>query len=80
MKKKEYIFVKDENGKRRKLRFIEGDNVSREELMEHLKQQRVNDLKFRMEKIRIDDSLDEMQKSVQRSTIEWRLRQLQREM
>lgn len=80
MKKKQYIFIKDENGKRHRCRFIEGDHVSREELISHLDQKRISDLKFQMENIRLDDQLDDMQKSVQRSTINWRLRQLQREM
>lgn len=79
MKTRKYIFIKDEKGKRHRRRYIEGDPVSREELIQQLDRQRINDLKFEMEKIRTNDSLDEMQKSVRRSTIEWRLRQLQRE-
>ena len=78
MKERKYIFIKDENGKRRRFRFIEGDKISTEELIRRLDQQRVSDLKFEMEKIRINDQLDETQKAVQRSMIEWRLKQLER--
>ncbi len=78
MKERKYIFIKDENGKRRRFRFIEGDKISSEELIRRLDQQRVSDLKFEMEKIRTNDQLDEMQKAVQRSMIEWRLKQLER--
>lgn len=80
MKERKYIFIKDEQGKRRRFRFIEGDKVSREEIMEQLNRQRASDLRFQMEKIRTDDQLDEMQKSSRRSEIMWRLRQLEREM
>ena len=79
MKKRKYIFIKDENEKRHRCQFIEGDDVSREEIIRQLDQQRINNLKFQMEKIRVNDQLDEMQRSVQRSAIGWRLRQLQRE-
>ena len=79
MKKRKYIFIKDENEKRHRCQFIEGDSVSREELIQRLNRQRISDLKFQMEKIRVNDQLDEMQRSVQRSAIGWRLRQLQRE-
>lgn len=80
MKKRQYIFIKDENGKRRRFRYIEGDEVSAEELIQQLNRQRISHLKFQMEKIRTDDTLDEMQKSCRRSEIVWRLKQFKMEM
>ena len=66
--------------KRRKRIVIKGDKISREELIERLNRERISYLKFRMEEIRVNDSLDEMQKSSQKSEIMWRLRQLERGM
>ena len=78
--KKKYIFIKDENGKRRRYQHIEGDDISCEEFFKRLNQQKISSLKFQMEKIRTDNRLDEMQKSSRQSEVLWRLRQLEREM
>ena len=80
MKERKYIFIKDENGKRHRYRFIEGDQISQEDLLRDLNQQRIQHLRFQMEHVRTDDTLDEVQKSSRRSMIMWRLKQLQREM
>lgn len=66
--------------KKRKIIVIKGDKISREELIEKLNKERISYLKFQMEKIRVNNSLDEMQKSSQKSEIMWRLRQLERGM
>ena len=64
--------------KKRKRIVIKGDKISREELIERLNRERISYLKFRMECIRTDDSLDDLQKSNRTSEIKWRLEQLQR--
>lgn len=66
--------------KKRKRIVIKGDKISREELIERLNRKRISYLKFRMEEIRVNDSLNEMQKSSQKSEIMWHLRQLERGM
>lgn len=66
--------------KKKKRIVIKGDKISPEELIERLNKERISYLKFRMEEIRVSDSLDEMQKSSQKSEIMWRLRQLERGM
>lgn len=69
MEKKKYLFVKDKNGKHRRLQIIEGDDVSREEILRQLNRDRVSHLEFQMERIRTDDTIDEMQKSSRRSEL-----------
>ena len=64
--------------KKKKRIVIKGDKISREELIERLNKERISCLKFRMEEIRVNDSLDEMQKSNRTSEIKWRLEQLER--
>ena len=64
--------------KKRKRIIIEGDKISREELIERLNRERISYLRYRMECIRTDESLDALQKSNRTSEIRWRLEQLQR--
>ncbi len=66
--------------KERNITYIEGDNISTKELERRLNQIRLNHIRFELEKIRIDDKMDEVQKAAQSSIWRWQLMQLKREM
>ena len=66
--------------KERNITYIEGDNISTKELERRLNQIRLNHIRFELEKIRIDDKMDEAQKAAQSSIWRWQLMQLKREM
>ncbi len=65
---------------KRKRIVIKGDKISQQELIEKLNKKRISYMKLRMEEIRVNDSMDEMQKASKRSEIMCCLRQLERGM
>ena len=59
--------------------YIKGDDISTKELTRQLNREHKTFLEFEKEKIRINDKLDNLQKSSRTSEINWRLEKLRRE-